>query len=100
MTCRRQDAGSGIVHTNRASIRHNTTATCLFETVFRTIEGMYLLYDHLVVAFGDIQNVEEDDREDADDEDEDFPECSENFDADSWDGVTSNLGDFSRNASR
>lgn len=87
-------------HTNRASIKHNTTATCLFETVFRTNEGMYLLCDQRDLVFGDIQKVEEDDTEDVDDEDEDFPECRENLDTDSWDGVTSSLGDFSRNGSR
>lgn len=60
---------------------------------------MYLLWDQRDVGFGDIQNVEEDDTEDADDEDEDLPECSENLDTDSWDGVTSSLGVFSRNGS-
>lgn len=88
-----------MIHTNRASTKHNTTATCLFETVFRIIEGMYLLCDQRDVVFGDNQKVEEDDTEDTDDEDEDFPECSENLDADRWDGVTSSLGLFSRNGS-
>lgn len=89
-----------MIHTKRASNKHNTTATCLFETVFRRNEGTYLLCDQRDLVFGDIQKVEEDDTEDADDEDEDFPECSENLDTDSWDGVISTLGVFSRNGSR
>lgn len=89
-----------MIHTNRASIKHNTTATCLFETAFRIVEGIYLLCAQRDVGFGDIQKVEEDDTEDADDDDEDFPECIENFDTDNWDGVTSSLGALSRKGSR
>lgn len=88
-----------MTQTSTASARHKTTAICLFETLLRMLEGMYLLGDQRDVLFGDIQNVDEEEAEDAEDDDEDVPECREYFEMGSWDAVVSSFGDFSRNGS-
>ncbi len=88
-----------MTHTSTARAKQKTTAICLFETLFRTLEGIYLLWDHRDVAFGDIQNLEEDEVEDVEDDDEEVPECKENLDTGSFDVAGSSLGDFSRNVS-
>lgn len=89
-----------MTQTRTASAKHKTTAICLFETLPRMLEGIYLLGDQRDVLFGDIQNVDDDETEDEEDDDEEVPECREYFEMGSWDAVVSSFGDFSQNGSR
>lgn len=99
-TLRRQSEGEGAIQMQRASNKHRTTATCLFETVLRMLAGTYLLGDHREAGLGDIQKVEDDDREDTDDEvEEEGAEGKEKREIDFGNGVVSNLGDFSTKGS-
>lgn len=88
-----------MIQTSKASAKQKTTATCLFETLLRMLEGIYLLGDQRGVLFGDIQNLDEDEAEDTEEVDEEVPECREYLEMGSWDAVVSSLGDFSRNGS-
>lgn len=64
------------------------------------LAGMYLLGDQREGGFGDIQKVEEDDREDADDDVEEADlDGKENNETGLEYGVVSSLGDFSINGS-
>lgn len=75
--------GEGTIQTTRAIVRHSITANCLLENVLRILAGMYRLDDNRDGTLGDIQNVDDDDRELADNEDEDeCPEGTENIDPD------------------
>jgi hypothetical protein len=99
-TLRGQSEGEGAVQIQRASNKHRTTATCLFETVLRMLAGTYLLGDHREGGLGDIQKVDDDDREDTDDDvEEEGAEGKEKREMDFGYGVVSSLGDFSTKGS-
>ena len=63
--------------------------------VLRTLRGTYLRGDHREGGLGDIQKVEDEDRDDADDEVEDADRDGK----ENEEGAVSGLGDFSTNGS-
>ncbi|KAL9034123.1 MAG: hypothetical protein Q9214_007189, partial [Letrouitia sp. 1 TL-2023] len=72
------------------------TAICLLETALRALMGRYRRGDHRDGA-GDIQKVEDEDREleDEEDVDEASVDARENLKTEEREGVARSLGDFS-----
>lgn len=88
--------GTGTVQIPIMSMKQRITAICLLEMELRIFAGMYRPGDQRDEGFGDIQKVEEDDREDADDEvEEEDLDGKENNEIWVAYGFLSNLGDFS-----
>ena len=83
----------------RVSSTQTSTPTCLLLTFLRILVDMYLRGDQ-TDGVGDLQKVEEDDRELVEDEDEEEvdEEMSKSATA-VWDGVLSSFGDFSQKSS-
>ncbi len=77
---------------------HIKTAICLFDTALRKCEGRYLFGDHRGGTCGGIQNVDEDERELADEE-EDECEGKANLETKVFEGVARSLGDLSMKGS-
>ncbi len=96
--CRPQVDGGGRIQTSKPSTKHTRTAICLFDTVFRKLGGRYLLGDHRDGTCGDVQNVDEDERELTDEEDDEC-EGKENLETKVLEGVARSLGDLSMNGS-
>lgn len=95
-----QRDGKGTAQIQIISNKQRMTAICLFEIALRMLAGTYRLGDHRDGDFGDIQKVEDDDEEDADDgvEEEDL-DGKENNEIGFEKGLVSSLGDFSVNGS-
>ena len=89
--------GCGIIQTKRASSRQATTTTCLFDTLFLTLAGMYLTV-HLEGA-GEVQNEDADEIEVVEEEAEDSPEGKVKVGIRICEGVARSLGDLSMNGS-
>lgn len=88
--------GTGTIQIPIISSKQTTTAICLFEMELRILEGMYPPGDQREECLGDIQKVEDDDTEDADDEvEEEDLEGKENNEIGVAFGLESNFGDFS-----
>lgn len=95
-----QRDGEGRVQIQIVSTKQRTTAICLLEMVLRMPVGTYLLGDQREGGFGDIQKVEDDDREDTEDEvEEEDLDGKEHNEIGFGYGVVSSLGDFSTNGS-
>lgn len=75
------------------------TAICLFDTALRKPEGRYLFGDQRDGTLGDIQKVDDEERELVDDEDEDECEGKENFEMEDREAAGRRLGDLSMNGS-
>lgn len=95
-----QRDGKGTVQIPTMSNTQRITAICLLEIELRTPAGTYRLGDQRDGGFGDIQKVEDDDREDAEEEvEEEDLDGKENREIGFAYGLVSNLGDFSVNGS-
>ena len=95
-----QRDGRGAVQIPIMSSKQRMAAICLFDMELRILAGMYRLGDHRVGGLGDIQKVDDDDREDADDEvEEDDLDGKENNEIGVACGLVSSLGDFPVNGS-
>lgn len=97
MTRCRHGRGGGTDQTMSPRHRQTITAICLLEIALRALMGRYRRGDHRDGA-GDLQKVEDEDRELEDDE-EDVDEASvdarENLKTEEREGVARSLGDFS-----
>ena len=87
-----------MTQTTKARSKHSRTASCLFEILFLTLDGRYLVGDQRDLA-GDIQKAEADESELAEEDVDEDSEGRENLDMEVREGVASSLGDFSKKGS-
>ena len=96
--CRPQVDGGGRTQTSRVNTTQIMTAICLFDTALRKAEGRNLFVGQRDETLGDIQKVDDEERELVDDEDDEF-EGKENFEMEDREAGGRRLGDLSMNGS-
>lgn len=79
----------------RVSSRHKSTPICLLLIFLRNLLGIYRRGDQ-IEGVGDLQKVEEDDRElaDEDDDEDEVPEGMSKSAMAAWEGVARSLVGF------